>query len=119
MFADPQSITVGANTYSLARTGSGINTGQFDDATHVVEETISHTYGKRTRRLLRFDFDKIAADTFNPTLNTQSSMGCYIVLDIPTTGFSTTEQSDFVKGLLAYMTASSYAAVAKFIGGEA
>jgi len=45
-------------------------------------------------------------------------MSVYIVADVPLQGYSVTEQKQIVDGLVAYLTASTGAQVAKLLGGE-
>jgi len=116
-FADPQSVTINAVANSLPRISSGVNTGAFrkDDAT--VGLSVSHQYGGRTRRQIRLDHSKIAADVFTSD-NVKYSMSAYLVIDTPTTGYTIAEQKQIVDGLTAYLTASSGAKVTQLLGGE-
>lgn len=117
-FADPQSITVNAVAQSMPRTGSAINQGTFtkDDGNAVL--AISHTYGKRTRRAMKFTMSKIAADPLISANNIKYSMSATLVVDTPLTGYTVTEAKQIVDGLVAYLTASSGAKVTQFLGGE-
>jgi len=117
-FADPQSITVNSVAQSMPRTGSGINTGQFtqDDGTNGL--VISHQYGKRTRRAIKFTDTKIAANPFDTTRNERVSMSCTVVVDVPPQGYTITEAKYVVDGLIAYLTASSGSKVTQLLGGE-
>jgi len=116
--ADPQSVTIGATTSSLPRTGSGMDSGQWSSADGAVKLRVSSLFGKRTRRTVRIDWTRTAPDPLVPAVNTVSSASVYVVLDVPKAGFSATEQADLVKGLAAYLSASTYAVVPKFVGGE-
>jgi len=116
-FADPQSITIDADTHSLPRISSGENTGAFQKDDTSVRLSVSHQYGNRTRRQIRLDFNKIAPDVFTSD-NVQYSMSAYLVVDVPKTGFTVTEQKEIVDGLTAYLTASTGARVTQLLGGE-
>jgi len=117
-FADPQSITVNAVAQSMSRTGSGINSGSFtqDDGTNTL--VISHQYGKRTRRAMKFSDNKIAANPFDTARNERVSMSCTLVVDVPPQGYTIAEQKYVVDGLIAYLTASSGSKVTQLLGGE-
>jgi hypothetical protein len=117
-FSDPQTITINAVAQTLPRTSSGINQGAFATSDGAYKESISHTYGNRTRRVLRLDASKVAADPLNPTQNKPYSMSAYLVVDIPTFGYSVTEQKQVVDGLVAYLAATSGAKVTQLLGGE-
>jgi type IV secretory pathway TrbF-like protein len=117
-FADPQSITVNAVAQVLARTGSGISSGQFTQADGTNALTISHQYGKRTRRAMKFVDSKVAANPFDTTRNEKVSMSVTLVVDVPPQGYTITEQKYLVDGLIAYLEASSGAVITQLLGGE-
>lgn len=116
-FADPQSVTINAVANTLPRISSGVNSGAFrkDDAT--VSLSVSHTYGKRTRRQIRLDHKKIAPDVFTSD-NVEHSMSVYLVADVPANGYTVAEQKQIVDALTAYLTASSGAKATQLLGGE-
>lgn len=118
-FADPQSITVNSVAISLPRTGSGINTGTFTSADGNTKLTIANTYAKRTRRTLRFDLSKIAADPLVSAQNIKYSMSAYLVVDLPVTGFTVAEAKQLIDGMMTYLTASTGAKITQLLGGEA
>lgn len=117
-FADPQTITINAIAKTLARTGSGDNTGSFKKDDGEVSMSIRHAYGKRTRRTLRVDHKKIAADPLMPSTNTQYSMSVQVIVDCPPVGYTIAEQKQIVDALTAYLTASSGARATQLLGGE-
>lgn len=117
-FSDPQSITIDGTAHSLPRVGSGINQGSFQTNDGLVKESIAHTYGRRTRRQLRVDLSKIAPDPLVSSTNIRYSMSTYIVVDTPPTGFTVAEAKQVVDGLVAYLSASSGAAITQLLGGE-
>jgi hypothetical protein len=45
-------------------------------------------------------------------------MSCYIVVDVPPTGYTVVEQKQIVDALTAYLTASSGARATQLLGGE-
>jgi len=117
-FADPQSVTVNAVAQSLPRTGISANSGTFqkDDGTYRL--TVTQNNGKRNRRTVRLDNQKIAADPFQTGLNDSYSMSVYLTVDTPITGYSIAEQKLIVDGLVAYLQGSSGARVTQLLGGE-
>jgi len=118
MLADPQSVTINAVANSLPATARGVNTSQYTKDDGNVKLTFAHTYGKRTRRQVRLDFSKIAADPLISSQNIKYSMSAYLVVDLPVTGFTVTEAKYIVDALTAYLTASSGAKVTSLLGGE-
>jgi hypothetical protein len=117
-FADPQSVTINAVANSLPRISSGVNTGAFQKDDTTVALSVSHQYGKRTRRQIRLDHKKIATSVFDSGTNLEYSVSAYLVIDAPTVGYTIAEQKQIVDALTAYLTASSGAKVTQLLGGE-
>jgi hypothetical protein len=117
-FADPQTVTINAVANTLPRISSGVNTGEFQKDDANVKLSVAHTYGKRTRRTIRLDHRKIAADPLISAQNILYSMSCYVVVDVPITGYSVAEAKQIVDALVAYLTASTGAKVTQLLGGE-
>lgn len=117
-FADPQSVTINAVANSLPRISSTANAGVFQKDDGNVRLSVEHVYGSRTRRTIRLDHRKIAAD---PLVSAQSilySMSTYLVVNTPITGYTVAEAKQVIDGLTAYLTASSGAKVTQLLGGE-
>lgn len=117
-FADPQSVTINAVAISMPRTSSGVNTGVFTAADGLTRETVSHSYGKRTRRTIRIDVSKISTDPLLPAQNVKFSSSVYLVVDAPIGGYTNTELKQVADGFLAMLTASSGAKITQLLGGE-
>ena len=118
MFSDPQSVTINAVANSLPRTSSGVNSGAFTKDDGLVALSISHSLGKRNRRVVKLTHSKIAADPLLAGINVKASMSVHVVVDAPETGYTLAEAKQIVDGLTAYLTASSGANVTKLLGGE-
>lgn len=118
MFADPQTVTINAVGQTLARTPRGTDYGVFTKDDGLIRLTISHSLGKRNRRLIRLDHAKIAADPLLAGTNVKANMAVHLVIDAPETGYSLTEVKQVVDGLTAWLTASTGANVTKVLGSE-
>jgi len=118
MIADPQTVTISATPYTLARVSAGVDSGKFQTSDGAITESIAHAYGKRTRRTWRIQHSKYAADPLFPANNAPYSMSFYIVADVPVTGYTVAEQKAVIDGYLAQLNASSGALITKFLGGE-
>jgi ethanolamine transporter EutH len=79
---------------------------------------VSDSYGKRTRRTARLDLRKIAVDPFSSSLNAQYSMSAYVVIDVPTVGYTLADEVTNTAGLLTWLTASTNAKLTQLMGGE-
>lgn len=117
-FSDPQSITINAIANSLPRIGSGENTGTFSKDDGNIKLSVSHIYGKRTRRAIRLDHRKVAADPLVAAQNLNYSMSLFTVVDVPVVGYSPTEVKQIWDGFNTLLTATSGANMVKFLGGE-
>jgi urease gamma subunit len=118
MLADPQSVTINSVAQSLPAVARGVNTSSYQKDDGLVSLTVSHIYGKRTRRTVRLNHSKIAADPLISSQNIKYSMSAYLVMDVPITGYTVAEAKQIVDGLTAYLTASSSAKVTSVLGGE-
>jgi hypothetical protein len=118
-FSDPQSITINAVALSLARVTQDPQ-GTFITSDALVKETIGQSANGngRSRRLLRLDHSKIAANPFDSTLNAKYSMAVYVVVDVPAVGYTVTEQKQVTDGFMTYLTASSGAKMLQLLSGE-
>ncbi len=116
--SDPQSITINSVAISLPRVSSAVNSGSYQSNDGLVQETVSHQYGKRNRRMVRVDHSKVAADPLISAQNIKYSMSTYIVFDVPVTGYTVAEAKQVVDGFIAQLNASSGALITKVLGGE-
>jgi len=103
MFSEPQTVTVNAAAISLPRTSFGDRNGLFESISDGIRLRISHVLGKRTRRQVRLDFTKTAADPLLDGVSRQYSMSAYLVIDQPQVGFDTTETETNVKALVDWL----------------
>lgn len=117
-FSDPQSVTINAVANSLPRVGQGIDSGAFSKDDGNVKLALSHQYGRRTRRLIRLDHAKIAADPLISAQSIRYSMSVQLVVDTPSTGYTVAEAKQIVDALVAYLSATSGARVTQLLGGE-
>jgi len=117
-FTDPQSITIAGTAISLPRTSVGDNESTYSSSDGLTQLSASHTYGKRTRRVLRIDTAKIAPDVFEPSENVKLSMSLYMVFDLPPVGYTNTDVMAVYNGFKTVYTATSDAMITKLVGGE-
>lgn len=104
MFADPQTVTINATPYTLARTGIGDGNATYRTADEALQLRISHKKAKnRIRRMVRLDQTIVAADPLNSE-NAYQTAGCYIVIDEPAVGFTDAQLDYLAAGLIAYLT---------------
>jgi len=116
--ADPQSITVSGTAVSLPRTNTSGDGSQYTSADGAIAFKLSSQYGRRTRRTVRLDFSKIAADPFLPAQNTRVSASLYTVFDLPPAGYTNADVLAYWAGYKTLVTASSDLIIAKLLGGE-
>lgn len=116
--ADPQSVTINTVARTLPRVSVDKSAATYQEAAGDLKMAVSSSYGKRTRRAVRIDFRKTAADPLFPAQNAPYTMSCTLVVDVPVTGFTVTEQKQIVDALTGWTTASTGANLTKFLGGE-
>jgi hypothetical protein len=118
-FADPQTVTIsGVTATSYLRTGFS-PVGVFTTADQLNKLTIQHSpSAKKVRHFIRLDNSKIASDPLMAGQSVPVSIGAYLVVDVPTVGFTATEAKAAVDGFLAFLTASSGAKVTQLLAGE-
>lgn len=117
-FADPQTITIDGVTTSLPRVSVGNRSSDYQSADGNITLRASSAIGNRIRRVLRVDHSKVSADPYLPDVNVKRSMSCYLVFDVPPTGYSNAELLEIYQGFIAQAQASSDAIIVKLLGGE-
>lgn len=117
-YADPQSVTINAVPISMPRTSSGVNSGTFTSSDGLTRQTVSHAYGKRTRRVIRLDTSKVSPDVMLPSQNAKNESSISLVVNAPAAGFTNTELKQQIDGFLAALSASSGAKITQLLGGE-
>jgi len=115
---DPQTVTISGTTTSLPRTSVDETESEYSSSDGLIKLLASHSYGKRTRRLIRIDHAKLAADVFKPAENVKVGMAVYTVFDLPPAGYTGAEALAVWTGFNTQLTAASNAVVTKILGGE-
>jgi hypothetical protein len=116
--SDPQSLTIGSDTYSLPRVSVLERGSIFALSDGDIQFKVSHQKGKRNRSVVRIDETIIAADPLVPTTNYATSMSVQLVVDTPLIGFDVATRKAVVDALVAWLSASSGANLTKVLGGE-
>jgi len=118
--ADPLSVTINAVTTPLPKTFGQGDESAYTSADGLIKVSVGHTIVKqgRARRVLRIDHSKLSPDAFKPTENVKVNMACYVVFDIPPSGYSNSEVLQVYTGFKTLYTASSDAVITKILGGE-
>lgn len=117
--ADPQTVTISSVAIPLPRVSVDDSESEYLSSDGLVKLTVSHSYGKRTRRLIRIDHSKLAPDAFRPSENVKVGIGVYTVFDLPQSGgYTAAEVLAVYAGYKAMLAASSDALITKALGGE-
>lgn len=118
MLTDPQTITINAVEHWLPKISQGQESATYrnGDATVILRTSHQHNKG-RTRSMFRVDQVKVAADPLTAE-NVQLSTGIYLVIDKPDVGFSSTELTNLVTGIVTALSGTSYALFKKLIANE-
>lgn len=121
--SDPLSITIGAGTHSLPKTGMVESRSTYSKDDGTVKVTVSHQdvgrgANAKIRTVIRLDTVDIAADPLQAGINREAPFEVYTVIVRPKVGVTLAAQKDKVVGHLGLMTASSNAVLTKILGGE-
>lgn len=116
-FSNPETVTISTVAQTLPKVSSGITSAVYEKDDGTVKLTVSHAYGRRSRRLVRLDFSKIAADPLL-SINQEYSMSCQFIVDEPKTGFTNAEAKAVADALVAYLSASTGAKITLLLNGE-
>lgn len=119
-FADPQTVTISGVTSPLPRISVSANASDYQSADGLIHLLASSQYGRRTRRTIRMDVNKITADPFKPTENIKVGMSVYTVFDMPPLGggFTSAEGLAAWVGYRTQLAATSDVLISKLLGGE-
>lgn len=115
MLPDPLSVFYPNAMITIPRLSSGPNNASYANADGSLRVDLSHSYGKRTRRLARVVHKKLAADTLQPATNSFASMSTSIVVDTPLYGYTLAEQQDVAEAIISVLSATY---IPRFLGGE-
>jgi len=119
MFTDPISITkTGGSAKNLARVSTGDNSAIYRTDDGLLLLSFKHTYGRRDRITATLVDKKVTADPYLTGSSFESSVSAGIFFDVPKVGYTIAEQSAVYGGLSTWASASSFAAIAKLLGGE-
>lgn len=114
MFSDSQTVTIATVGYPMPRVSFGDRKGIFEDVAGN-RLSLSHTFGRRNRHVVRFDHTKVAADPLLDGVSKPYSMSVQLLIDIPPVGYSVTEQLNNTLGVVGWCTSAN---LTKVIGGE-
>lgn len=116
---DVLAVTLAGAATNLPRVKVNGDSSVYRTADGLLQATVSHSYGgSSARRMIRFDQKKYATDPFIPAQNRLVTQSWWSVSMVPTVGFSLTEQKDLAKCGIDYVSATTYAALLKILGGE-
>jgi len=117
LYSDPQTVTVSGSAKTLNRTGSTATGGEFATADRALQMSVAHQYGRRTRHTIRLKTDSLVANPLVSGQNINQSTTVSLTVDLPT-GYDTAAAKASVDALLANLSATSGANIAKLLGGE-
>lgn len=117
MYTDPQTITVSGSGKTLNRTTTSDAGSKWGTAARDYLMSITHSYGRRHRHTVRLQSDSLVANPLITGQNIPQSMSVFLTVDVPP-GYDTATAKAVVDGLLANLSASSGANIAKLLGGE-
>lgn len=115
MFSEPQNVVIATVTNPLVRVDMGNRRGVFEDA-NGNRLTVSHTFGRRNRHIVRLDKELTAVDPLLDGVSRIYSMSAQLIIDVPPVGFTPATQAANVLGMLDW--AKSGTNLLKVTSGE-
>jgi hypothetical protein len=119
--ADPSKFKVETGTEVEApRVVSGDYNALYSTSDGLNKMTVSTTKSNssRYRHLVRIDVEKLSTNIYEESKKQAVSMSVYLVVDRPQNGYTVADAKKLVEGLVGFLSATSYSAVTKVLGGE-
>lgn len=114
--SDPQSITVGGTTFSLARVETAGRRSSYSDNTDTIELTVSHITTKAGRKSHQVSVRQNAVVTDPITSdNDEENMEFVVTMKRPARGFSVSQFQALGAAVVAWMSSAN---LAKIFGEE-
>lgn len=117
MFTDPQTLTVSGVAKTLNRTGVSTDGANYATADRALQMSIAHSYGRRTRHVIKLKSDTLVANPLVAGQNITQSMSVALTVDVPN-GYDAATAKAVVDSLIASLSATSGASITKILGGE-
>lgn len=114
-FADPQSITVDAESISLPRVGSSIGAGSFRSSDQKYQLDVRHSSGTRERHNVKLAFADVVGNPLVPSQNLVVSTTVNLTVDHPKNGLTAASVKEIAAALAVWATEEN---LGKLIGGE-
>lgn len=108
----------GDTNVPLDRISTSLNTSVYANVDKGLKLTISHTYGKRTRRVVRLEHTKIVADPLVSTVSRPVSASVTFTVNLPEFGYSADDALILFTLLGGQMGVGTPTMGAKLIGGQ-
>jgi hypothetical protein len=119
MLSDPQSVTINAVAIPLPRVATRDRSSTYQSADGNVSEVVSAPLGKRNRRSVRINHQKVATDPFVSGNSRTVSMSATLIVDFPAdSSYTVAEAKQVVDGFIADLNASSGSKITKILNGE-
>lgn len=118
--SDPTSVSIGGEAVSLSRIATGDTTGSFTSGDHNLREFFYPrvTTAGRRANVVQLRQRKVTTDPLVSTTNVEVEASVSITVNVPATGFTTSEVLALLTALYGQLTASSNALATKLINGE-
>lgn len=114
-FQDPQTLTVGADSITLPRTGSTGTTGIFRSPDQRHRFVVAHNSGKRVQHVARLEFANIVANPLVPSANQVVSAAVTLTVNLPLNGLDSAGATQLANALIDWATPTN---IGKLIGSE-
>jgi len=114
-YSDPQSVVLNGDTFSLPRTGSSGNSGQFSSPDQRYKLIVRHQNGNRRQNVARLEFSGIVPNLLVPSQNQVVSAAVTFTVNAPLNGLASSELRAMAAALVDWLTEVN---LGKLVGGE-
>lgn len=118
--ADPISVTIDTEAIPLSRIATGDTSGKFQNSDKTVTLLVRPrtTAAGRRANVIQLRQKKVTTDPLVSTTNVEVEASVAVTVNLPSTGYTSSDVAKLYKALGGLLTASSDAVLTKIVNGE-
>lgn len=118
--ADPISVTIDTEAIPLSRIATGDTSGKFQNSDKTVTLLVRPrtTAAGRRANVIQLRQKKVTTDPLVSTTNVEVEASVAVTVNLPSTGYTSSDVAKLYKALGGLLTASSDAVFTKIVNGE-
>lgn len=118
--ADPLSVTIDKEAIQLSRIATGDTSGKFQNSDKTVTLLVRPrtTAAGRRANVIQLRKKKVTTDPLVSTTNVEVEASVAVTVNLPASGFTSTDVANLYEALASLLTGSSNAVLTKIVNGE-